>query len=128
MSSVVAAPELQSTGSVAVVHRLSCSAACGILLGQGLNSCLHRLAGRFFTTEPPGKPFSKYFIIFDVMVNKISSLISLSNVSLLVYRNTKDFYVLILKPTTLPNSLMKFCSFLVASLKFSMYSNIICKQ
>ena len=36
---------LQSTGSrrigsVVVVHRLSCSAACGIFLDQGLNLCL----------------------------------------------------------------------------------------
>ena len=53
---VIAAHRLQSTGSVAVLHRLSCSVAWGILLGQGLNSWLHPLAGRFFTTEPPGKP------------------------------------------------------------------------
>ena len=36
-----------------VAHGLSCSAACGIFLGQGSN--LHWQAG-FFTTEPPGKP------------------------------------------------------------------------
>ena len=29
----------------------------GIFLTQGLNSCL-LIAGRFFTTEPPGKPIS----------------------------------------------------------------------
>ena len=29
-----------STGSVVVVHGLSCSTACGILLEQGLNPCL----------------------------------------------------------------------------------------
>ena len=31
---------LQSTGSMVVVHRLSCSAACGIFLDQGSNPCL----------------------------------------------------------------------------------------
>ena len=37
--SAVAAPGLQSTGSIAAVHGLSCS-ACGIFLAQGLNLCL----------------------------------------------------------------------------------------
>ena len=40
VSSVVAVPELQSTGSVVVVHGLSCSAACGIFLDEGSNPCL----------------------------------------------------------------------------------------
>ena len=34
------APRLWSTGSIVVVHGLSCSAACGILLDQGWNLCL----------------------------------------------------------------------------------------
>ena len=38
-ASVVVVPGLSSTGSVAVVHRLSCSAACGIFPDQGLNLC-----------------------------------------------------------------------------------------
>ena len=37
--SVVVARGLQSTGSVVVVHRLSCSMACGIFPDQGLNPC-----------------------------------------------------------------------------------------
>ena len=36
---VVVAPGLYSTGSVVVAHGLSCSAACGIFLDQGLNPC-----------------------------------------------------------------------------------------
>ena len=39
-ASADAAPGLQSTGSVVVVHRIRCSMACGIFLDQGTNLCL----------------------------------------------------------------------------------------
>ena len=38
--SAVAAPGLQSTGSLVVAHRLSCSIECEIFPTQGLNPCL----------------------------------------------------------------------------------------
>ena len=37
---VVAASGLWSTGSIVVVHGISCSAACEIFLDQGSNPCL----------------------------------------------------------------------------------------
>ena len=53
MDSLVLAPELQSTGLIVVVHRLSCSKTCGTFLDQGSNSFLSlALAGGYFTTEP----------------------------------------------------------------------------
>ena len=45
---------LGRSASVAVGHRLSCSAACGIFPDQGSNLS-PALAGRFFTTGPSGK-------------------------------------------------------------------------
>ena len=59
-----------------------------------------------------------------MMVNEIVSLISLSNLLLLVYSNARVFYILFLYPATLPNLLIHSCSFLVASLEFSIFSII----
>ena len=44
-----------STGSVVVVHGLSCSMACEIFPDQGLNPCLLHSQADFLTTVPPGK-------------------------------------------------------------------------
>ena len=48
---MVAVPELQSTGSIVQVLLSTWG-----LPGSGIECVSPALAGRFFTTEPPGKP------------------------------------------------------------------------
>ena len=60
-ATAVAEHRLWSTGSVLVLHGLSCCEARGILPYQGSNPGPGALAGRLFTTAPPGKFYSVSF-------------------------------------------------------------------
>ena len=73
---------------------------------------------------------SQYFILFDAIVNGIVFSVSLSDSSLLMYRNAIDFHILIFNPLTLLNEfndffLIVFCSVFEI---FCVYSDVICEQ
>ena len=78
-----------------------------------------RTVGRRFTVWAT---IPRYFILFVLVINWIDSLISLSDFSLLLYKNASDLYVLSLYPVTLLNSLISSSNFLIVPLGFSMYS------
>jgi len=68
--------ELSSCGSQALEHRLnSCGTQAYLLLsmwdlpGPGIKPTSIALAGRFFSTEPPGKP-SILFLILKLLKQK----------------------------------------------------------
>jgi len=69
----------------------------------------------------------RHFILFVAMVNRIDTLISLSDVSLLAHRDSSNFSVFILYLVTLLNSLITSYNFLIVSFGYSMCS-IICVQ
>ena len=72
LGSAAVAPRLQSTVSIVNVHRLSCSAACGIFPDQGLNPCLLHWQADSLPLGHQGSPlpsplkdiFIKYRILF----------------------------------------------------------------
>ena len=52
--------------SLVAAHGLSCFMACGILSDQGLNHIPPSLAGKFFTTELPGKSVLNVLLYTDL--------------------------------------------------------------
>ena len=60
-ASVVRLSGFSSTGSIVVAHRLSCSVACGIFLGQGSNPCLFHWQAESLPLSHQG---SSMFFIF----------------------------------------------------------------
>ena len=91
----------------------TCVAACGndgsTKQGQGTN--LH--------------PQGHYVMFLMCGTTTETSLYSFSNISFLAYRNTTDFWILILYPATLLDSLISLSSFVWSIYKFFLYKEII---
>ena len=60
----VAAPRLQSAGSIVMAHGLSCPEACGIFLEQELNPCLLHWQVDSFPLGHQGGPCNMFFFFF----------------------------------------------------------------
>ena len=57
-------PGLYSTGSIAVVNQLSCSAACGIFPDRGSNPCLLHWQGDSLPLSHQGSPSQRFYHLF----------------------------------------------------------------
>ena len=57
-------PGLYSTGSIAVVNQLSCSAACGIFPDRGSNPCLLHWQGDSLPLSHQGSPSQRFHHLF----------------------------------------------------------------
>ena len=75
-------------GSVVVVHRLSCSAICGIFLDQRLNLCLLHWQVDCLPTEPSGKP-SFCLVNFEFIFSYLNLFLILRNI--IEYKNIVIF-------------------------------------
>ena len=77
-ASAVAAPGLQSsTGAIAVTHGLSRSAACGIFLDQGSNTCLLHWQVDSLPLSLQGSPIFGLFVSCCPCIGKHSTVFSL---------------------------------------------------
>ena len=90
-----------ATHSSVLAWRLPGTEEPGGLSSMGLHRVGHDWSDLAAAAVSLGRYIPKYFILFIAMVNGTVSLISLSIFSLLVYRNARDFCVLILYPATL---------------------------
>ena len=72
MGSIVEAPGLQSTGSIDVAHRLSCSAAHGIFLDQGSNPHLLHWQADSLPLNHQGSPISDTFCTHFIFFHSVS--------------------------------------------------------
>ena len=71
----------------------------------------------------------RYFIFLVVILNGFFSLISVSDISLLVCKNAFNFWILTLYPVVFPNSLIRLSSFFGEVYRiFYIHYHVICKQ
>ena len=94
MGSVVGVSWLQSTGSAVVVHKLICSAACGIFLDQGPNLFLLHQQGDSLPLSHQRSPvLSIFFCLFVLSIFNWGACFLVEVQVLFVYIRYKYFFI-----------------------------------
>ena len=57
------------------------------------------IVSEYWSSASLGRSIPRYFILFDVLVSGIVSLMSISDLSLLVYKNARDFFCVCVRCT-----------------------------